>query len=161
MTTRPGVPGKQNSAATLWANCNIFRKLHHKPSFTVTNNLKTWSTDLWLQDPLRSCLLFFVRLSKRWHRALTKNTLNPSLKLILNFRCEISQVTSVPKFWWPRVSMRPQLCVYRWGGGTCRHPFEMWQGERNVKIISDLRGYSSFSGEASQQGALLHWQYTC
>lgn len=53
--------------------------------------------------------------------------------------CEINQVTSVPEIWWPCVSMRPQLCVYRRGDGTRRHSFEMRQGERNNWIISDLR----------------------
>ena len=70
-----------------------------------------------------------------------------SLMLIVIFRCEISQVTSVPKFWWPRVSMRPQLCVYRRGDGTRLHSFEMWQGERNDEIISDLRVTVAFRGK--------------
>lgn len=90
-----------------------------------------------------------------------KNSSNPSLMLIVIFRCEISQVTSVPKFWWPWVSVRRQLCVYRWGDSTRLHSFEMWQGERNDEIISDLWVTVAFREEDAQQGGLPpdHWQY--
>ncbi len=120
---------------------------------------------LWLYHPFLPCELKLSSHSLTWksknsfsgsriinhcivpHRlAHKKNSQHPSMMLIVIFKCEISHVTSVPKFWWPQVSMRQAVCVYRWGAGTCHQSFEMWQGESNDEIISDLRVTVAFRG---------------
>lgn len=80
--------------------------------------------------------------------------------LIVIFRCEISQVTSVPKFWWPWVSVRQQLCVYRWGDGTRLRSFEMWHRRAGWRDNLWFTSYSSFQGGSSPARRSTAWPLT-